>query len=155
LLNAAAARLTAPVSMLRRNPNLHMVYTGGEGELLGSGPSEAERARIFFDSQDVPPARVMYESKSHNTHDNAVMTAQLPGLNPAQHWLLVTSAWHMPRAMATFSKAGWNVTAYPVDFYSAPATPWSAYTFQESLDHWHMALHELLGIAAYPLAGWI
>jgi uncharacterized SAM-binding protein YcdF (DUF218 family) len=70
-----------------------------------------------------------------------------------QPWLLVTSAWHMPRSMATFEKAGWNVSAYPVDFRTGASTPWSRYDLLASADHWGLLLHEILGLAAYRISG--
>ncbi len=153
LLNDAAERMTAPLAMLRQNPHLHMLYTGGSGELLGNGPSEADRARVFFESQGVAANRVTYEGRSRTTHENAVLSAQIPGMDTTRRWLLVTSAWHMPRAMDTFSRAGWNVTAYPVDFRTGASTPWTAYSLSEGARRWQLALHELVGKVAYRLIG--
>lgn len=153
LLNDAAERMTAPLAMLHNYPHLRLLYTGGEGDWLGSGPSEAEQARGFFTSFGLPEQRVEYESASRTTHENAVLTARLPGVDTTQRWLLVTSAWHMPRAMATFAKAGWNVTAYPVDFRTGSATPWNAYSLKDGARNWQLVLHELLGIVAYRVTG--
>lgn len=153
LLTDAAERMTAPVAALLRNPHLRVVFTGGEGELLGTGPSEAERARAFFSSLGLAGRQVEYEAASRNTHENAVLTAQLPGVDISQRWLLVTSAWHMPRAMATFTKAGWNVTAYPVDFRTGAQTPWTEYSLRDGVARWELVLHEELGLLAYRLTG--
>ncbi len=153
LLTNAAERLTAPVAMLRRNPHLRLVYTGGEGEWLGVGPSEAERARMFFDSMGVPLQQVAYESVSRNTYENAVLTAQLPNMDKTHRWLLVTSAFHMPRSMATFTKIGWNVTAYPVDFRTGRDTPWTRYSLRDGVANWQLLLHERLGLLAYRITG--
>lgn len=153
MLNDAAERMTAPVAMLRRNPKLRMLFTGGEGMLMGIGQTEAERAKLFFDSMGVGGPQVQYESASRNTYENAVLTAQLPGVDPKQRWLLVTSAWHMPRSMATFAKAGWNVTAYPVDFRTGDSSDWLDFSLASGATNWQLALHELLGLAAYRLTG--
>ncbi len=153
LVTDAAERLTAPVALLRRNPHLQVVYTGGEGEWSGVGPSEAQRARMFFESMGLTDQQVHYESVSRNTFENAVLTAQLANIDPRQRWLLVTSAFHMPRSMATFAKAGWNVTAYPVDFRTGAATPWSRYSLREGVTHWQLLLHEYLGLLAYRITG--
>lgn len=152
-LNDAAERMAVPVALAQRFPHLKIVFTGGEGELLGTGLTEADRAKIFFDSMGLPAARVQYESASHTTYENAVLTATLPGVDKNRPWLLLTSANHMPRAMATFLKIGWNVTAYPVDFRTGTATPWSQYSLQKGAQKWHVALHEMLGLLAYRLAG--
>jgi len=152
-LNDAAERMTATVALLQRNPGLHAIFTGGEGSLQGGGPSEAERARLFFDSMGVAPERVQYESASRNTYENAVLTARLPGVDPRQRWLLVTSAWHMPRSMATFAKAGWNVTAYPVDYRTGEPPAWTDFSLAGGAVQWQLLLHECLGLLAYRLTG--
>jgi uncharacterized SAM-binding protein YcdF (DUF218 family) len=153
LLNSAAERMTATVSVARRNPHLQVVFTGGEGALLGVGPSEAERARAFFDSLGLTGARIHFENISRNTHDNAILTAALPVIDTSQRWLLLTSAWHMPRSMATFQKVGWNVTAYPVDFRTGNTTPWTEYSLIDSITRWQLLLNELLGLLAYRITG--
>jgi uncharacterized SAM-binding protein YcdF (DUF218 family) len=153
LLNSSAERMTAAVALWRRHPHLRLVFTGGEGELFGSGPSEAERAALFFAAMGIPRSALTLESRSQNTYENAVFTAQLPGLDPRQRWLLITSAWHMPRSQATFQKAGWNVTPYPVDFRTGGITPISTYNLGEGAERWELLLHELLGMAAYRLSG--
>jgi uncharacterized SAM-binding protein YcdF (DUF218 family) len=153
LLNEAAERMTAPVAMLKRNPQLRIVFTGGEGSLLASGASEAERVRPFFEGMGLGPNQVTYEAVSRTTYENAVLTAQLPGIDTQQRWLLVTSASHMPRSMATFTKAGWNVTAYPVDFRTGNATPWTEYSLKDGARNWQLLLHECLGWLAYRVTG--
>ncbi len=153
LLNDAAERLTAPVAMLRANPQLRMVYTGGGTNLAPGAVSEAQRAKLFFDSVGVPGSSVVYESASRTTYENAILSAQLPGIDISQRWLLVTSAWHMPRAMATFAKAGWNVTAYPVDFRTGLATPWTEYSLVSGQRSWQLVLHEMQGSLVYRLTG--
>jgi uncharacterized SAM-binding protein YcdF (DUF218 family) len=153
LLGGGAERLTAPIALLRHNPKLQLIYTGGEGALLGSGPSEADRARLFFDAMGAPQQQIQYESQSRNTYENAVLSARLPHVDTTQRWLLVTSAFHMPRSMATFTKAGWNVTAYPVDFQTGGETVWLDYGLGGSIYQWELALHECLGLLAYRLTG--
>lgn len=152
VLNDAAERMTAVLPLLLRNPQLTIVFTGGEGRLMETGLTEAQRAQIFFDSQGIAAGKVLYESASRNTYENAVLTAQMPGIDITKPWLLLTSAWHMPRSMATFQKAGWNVTAYPVDFRTGEPTPWTEYSLARGAQRWQLALHELLGLLMYRLA---
>lgn len=152
-LNEAAERMTAALPLMQQNGHLKLLFTGGEGELLASSTSEADRAGRFFRAMGLPAQRLMLESRSRNTHENAVLSATLPGVDPTQPWLLVTSAWHMPRAMASFRHAGWKVTAYPVDFRSGVATPWTQYSLATGVHKWQVALHEMLGLLSYRLAG--
>ena len=153
MLNDAGERMTGTVAVLRANPGLRVLFTGGEGALMGVGQTEAERAKMFFDSLGVNGQQVQYESASRNTYENAVLTAKLPGVDATQRWLLVTSAWHMPRSMATFQKAGWNVTAYPVDFRTGDTSNWLDFSMASGAVEWQLALHELVGLLAYRLAG--
>ncbi len=152
-LNEAAERMTEVLPLLRARPHLRLLFTGGEGDLLGSHMTEAQRAKVFFEAQGVGPERVSYESESRNTYENAVFSRAAAGVDATRPWLLLTSAWHMPRAMALFRRAGWNVTAYPVDFRTGSSTPWMQYSMDHGAKKWRMALHELLGILAYRLAG--
>jgi uncharacterized SAM-binding protein YcdF (DUF218 family) len=153
VLNDAAERMTAASALARKYPQLQMVFTGGEGEFFGAGPSEAQRAKAFFDAMGLPPARFLYEDQSRNTYENAIFTATMNGVDKKKRWLLITSAWHMPRAMATFEKAGWNVTAYPVDFRTGLHTPWTRYSLAQGAERWQMVLREWIGIAAYRITG--
>jgi uncharacterized SAM-binding protein YcdF (DUF218 family) len=153
LLNGSAERMTMAVSLWQRHPGLQLVFSGGEGELFGSGPSEAERAQVFFASLGVPQAALRLESRATNTYENAVFTSQLPGVDVHKPWLLMTSAWHMPRSLATFQKAGWNVTPCPVDFRTGGSTPWSDYDLRVGAQQWELLLHEWLGLAAYRISG--
>ena len=152
-LNEAAERMTVPLALLRRNPHMRLLFSGGEGELLAQGLSEAARAKLFFDSMGVPQQQIIYESTSRTSYENARFSAALPGIDPTQPWLLLTSAWHMPRALATFAKAGWNVTPYPVDFRTGSSTPWTQYSLARGAAKWQLGLHELAGLLAYRLAG--
>jgi uncharacterized SAM-binding protein YcdF (DUF218 family) len=93
------------------------------------------------------------EDRSRNTFENAVLSAAMVGVDVKKPWLLVTSAWHMPRAMATFEKAGWNVTPYPVDFRTGHSTPWTDYSLSDGAAKWQLVLHELLGLWVYQLTG--
>lgn len=153
LINEAAERLTAAVALHISNPKLHIIFTGGEGSILASGPTEAQRARIFFRTMGLPVDTMSWEDKSRNTFENATLTAEIPHIDKQRPWLLLTSAWHMPRAMGVFQAQGWNVTAYPVDFRTASTTPWTAYSWLESMGLWQLALHEYAGIASYRLLG--
>ena len=151
-VNGAAERMTTVLPLLRQAPDLELVFTGGQGEYFGTGPSEAERARRFFVQLGLDPQRVRLESQSRNTYENAVFTARLSGIDPRKPWILITSASHMPRALAVFRKQGWNVTPYSVDFNTGLSTPWTSYSLRIS-DKWPIALKEYIGILAYRLTG--
>lgn len=148
-LGDAAERMSLPVGLMRQHTHLQLVFSGGEGRLLVTGTTEAELARAFYQQQGVDMARVALESGSRNTRENARQVAQLLGPRCLQPWLLVTSAWHMPRSMAEFQAVGCNVTPYPVDFRTGNTTPLTEYALADSLQRWQTALHEWLGLWVY------
>jgi uncharacterized SAM-binding protein YcdF (DUF218 family) len=150
-LGESAERMTVPVGMLRQHPKLTLVFSGGDGRLLGAGITEAQLAQDFYQEQGVDMSRVLLEGGSRTTRENARQVAAMLGPRCQEPWLLVTSAWHMPRAMTEFEALGCRVTAYPVDFRTTQATPLTEYSLARSLMLWQTALHEWLGMAVYAM----
>ena len=148
-LGDAAERMTLPIGLMRKFPNFELIFSGGEGRLVPTGTTEAELAGVFYTEQGVDMKRVTLESQSKTTRENAKRVAALMGERCKQPWLLVTSAWHMPRSMAEFQAVGCNVTAYPVDFRTGEETSWTEYSMAGSLMAWQTALHEYLGMFVY------
>jgi uncharacterized SAM-binding protein YcdF (DUF218 family) len=152
-LGESAERMTVPLALMRQHPKLAMVFSGGEGRLLKTGLTESQLARLFFQEQGVDMTRVSLEEGSRNTRENAQQVAQQLMQRCQAPWLLVTSAWHMPRAVAEFEAAfansGCKLTPYPVDFRTGNSTPLTEYSMAYSLLRWQMALHEWLGLAVY------
>lgn len=154
-LGAAAERMSVPVGLMRQHPHLQLVFSGGEGRLWATGVSEASLAKVFFEAQGVDMARVTLEGGSRTTRENARQVAALLGERCQQPWLLVTSAWHMPRSMAEFEAVGCKVTAYPVDFRTGDVSDWTEYALADSLLRWQTALHEWVGGAVYAVTGFV
>jgi uncharacterized SAM-binding protein YcdF (DUF218 family) len=152
-LNSAAERMTTTVALAQAHPNLKVIFTGGDGNLKKQPESEAVQAKQFFAEMGLPAHRLAFEATSRTTYENAVYSAQLPGVDAKKPWLLLTSAWHMPRSLATFRKVGWNVTPYTVDYLTGVATPWNEYSMATSLMHWQRVLHETAGLWGYRLSG--
>jgi uncharacterized SAM-binding protein YcdF (DUF218 family) len=150
-LGEAAERMSTPVGLLRQHPHLKLVFSGGEGRLLTTGTTEAALAQAFYTAQGVDMARVTMEGGSRTTRENAQQVAHVLGQRCQEPWLLVTSAWHMPRSMAEFEAVGCNVTAYPVDFRTSLSTSLTEYSLAHSLVSWQTALHEWLGLWVYRM----
>jgi uncharacterized SAM-binding protein YcdF (DUF218 family) len=74
------------------------------GALLGEGQAEATSARDFFLSLGVPAEKMTLEDKSRNTWENGVFKRDMVHPKPGERWLLVTSAWHMPRSVGIFRR---------------------------------------------------
>jgi uncharacterized SAM-binding protein YcdF (DUF218 family) len=148
-LGEAAERMTVPIGLLRLHPKMELVFSGGEGRLHTAGVTESAMARTFYLQQGLDTSRVRFEDGSRNTRENAQQVSKLLGGRCKDPWLLVTSAWHMPRAMAEFEAVGCKVTPYPVDFRTGDSTPLTEYSLAHSLLNWQTALHEWLGMLVY------
>lgn len=154
-LNEQAERMTEAVALMRQYPHLRLLFAGGSGSVLSGGLSEAQRAKIYFDAMGVDASRVSYESRSRNTYENAVFGATVDGIDNKKPWLLLTSAFHMPRAMGVFTRAGWNATPWPVDYRTTAHDSWFDFSLHSGPRLWELALHEWLGFHAYRMVGWI
>ncbi len=98
-LNEAGERFTEAVALARRFPKARVVFTGGSIEILSKPKIGADAARaIFADLGLVDGERLVLETKARDTWENAVFTRALVVPKPEERWLLVTSAWHMPRS---------------------------------------------------------
>jgi uncharacterized SAM-binding protein YcdF (DUF218 family) len=152
-LGGSGERVVAPIPVMNRHGHMRLIFTSGDASIGKIEGPEADVAKTYFATMGVDMSRVLFETRSRNTYENAAFTNQLPGVDISQPWLLVTSAWHMPRAMATFQKMGWNVTALPVDYFSSSETRWLSYSLFRGAEAWQIALHEYIGLAAYWIAG--
>ena len=154
-LNEAAERLTEAAALAYRFPNARIVMSGGDGALIYRSVDEANIAERFFTRLGVDPSRILLETGSHNTWQNAIYTKKLVAPRPGERWLLVTSAFHMWRAMGCFRAAEFDVIPWPVDFRTRgpedlmrfsprPSTAW------RRID---LVSKEWVGLIAYYLTG--
>ncbi len=150
----SAERVTAIAKLARVYPNARIVYSGGDGSLFGTAGPEAEYLYQMLDNFGVPRGRVQLEERSRNTYENAEFTKMLVKPKPGERWLLVTSAWHMPRAVGCFWRIGFPVEAYPVDWHTKPTSHLSlGRHFGGGLASLDNAAHEWLGLLAYRTTG--
>jgi len=148
-------RVVEAAILARRYPNARVIFTGASGSLLAPTSNEAQEARKLLVELGVDPARITPEAASRNTDENARFTAKLVHPEPNQRWLLVTSAWHMPRSMGLFEKAGFNVTAFPVAFRTLGdgRDPQWETDPARNLETFEIAAHEWIGLIAYWATG--
>jgi uncharacterized SAM-binding protein YcdF (DUF218 family) len=153
-LGEGAARLTEAAILARRFPEAKIIYTGGNGSLIPSNGNEASEARNLLVALGVDASRIEIETRSRNTDENARYTAALVKPNPEQTWRLVTSAFHMPRSMGLFEKAGFSVQADPVDYRTfGDFRDWELSQPLAGLKMFETAAREWIGLAAYHLTG--
>jgi uncharacterized SAM-binding protein YcdF (DUF218 family) len=136
-----------------------IVYSGGSGDPFNVISHEAELARSYAIAAGVPADAFTTETASRTTYENGTAVARfLREQKPdAAHpkILLVTSAWHMPRATAVFERLGVEVVSAPVDFLGRTArlTPLNLFPSVDAFSASTLSIHEWIGIAGYRFVG--
>ena len=154
-LNEAAERITETLRLAHAHPHAKIVITGGVASLYGEDREGATSVALLFAELGIAKDRFVVETASRNTYENATLTLPLIAARPGEAWLLVTSAYHMPRAVGVFRKAGLDVVAYPVDFRlrgNEDLTRWFP-SLPAGLQRLDLAAKEWAGLIAYHVTG--
>jgi uncharacterized SAM-binding protein YcdF (DUF218 family) len=151
----SADRIIATAILARRYPKARIVFSGGSANLLwDDSAKEADVALSVFEELGVAKERLTAERLSRNTVENAQFVKAVANPKPGERWLLVTSAFHMPRSIGLFRKAGFAVEAYPVDWHASQSMAWSFSSIAlNGLERTELAMREWIGLAAYRLTG--
>ena len=155
VISGAADRLIGAATLAHRYPNARIVYTGGSPNLISNDAREADYATALFQGLGIPKTRLTMERQSRNTRENAEFSREMLKPKPGERWLLVTSAYHMPRSMGLFRKAGFPVEAYPVDWKVGTKEDLLKFyvTANDGLQLVDIGVREWLGLIAYRIAG--
>ena len=153
-LNEAGDRLMETLRLARLYPQAKVLFSGGSGALEGEVLPEAEIAARLFKDMGIAPDRLLLEDQSRNTDENAEMTRDMLG-NVDGEVLLVTSAFHMPRAMGLFRKAGLQVIPWPTDYRSTGQEGIGFDIVNPVLNFvtTGVAVKEWIGLVAYRMTG--
>ena len=147
----SAERLISFVWLAHIYPDAVLLFSGGSGSLTDQKHRPADTARKIFDQSGLDPERIRFELNSKNTAENALKSYELIQPSPDQHWVLVTSAYHMPRSVGLFRKAGWNVIPYPVDFQTTKS--FSLKFDLREIGRLSQGIREWLGLIVYRVIG--
>jgi len=153
---SSAGRIIAAAALAHRYPNLRIVYSGGSANLVSDDTArEADYVLGVFEGLGIPRDRVRPERRSRNTFENAEFSKELAAPKKGERWLLLTSAYHMPRSIGIFRKIGFAVEAYPADWRLAGTADLLKFSVLsvETLAHTDLAMREWTGLAAYRLSG--
>jgi uncharacterized SAM-binding protein YcdF (DUF218 family) len=154
-MNDASERVVAMADLARRFPGATVIFTGGAGIYSRAPKPEAQVLKDNLAALGLAPERVVFETESVDTYENAVFSKRIRQPKPSETWLLVTSAWHMPRAVGIFRRVDWPVVAYPVDHRTAG---WQDKTrgfssVSDGLRRADVATREWLGLIVYRITG--
>lgn len=156
-------------SQIRGNRSAHTLrlYRAGKAPLIiVSGgnvfPQEGFRPEAAYTADllqewGIPQSAIIFEGNSRNTRENALETSKLLKNRQLNRVLLVTSAFHMPRALATFRGAGIDAIPSPSSISAELAQP-TLLNWIPSLDGLgtiQSVAHEKIGIFVYRIRGWI
>jgi uncharacterized SAM-binding protein YcdF (DUF218 family) len=131
-LGGTNERIREAGRLARQYPHLRVIVSGAE-----PGPSLQRLG------PNIDKSRIEIETASRNTHENAVNTTVLAKPRPGDRWLLITSAWHMRRALCAFRAAGFDLEPWPV----------SDRAMGEKRREYYVS-RERLALAAYIMMGW-
>lgn len=151
-LNSFAGRITETAILARRYPTARVLVSGGDPRLTPGAMNEAQATGKLLVSLGIDESRLLLDEQSRNTYENAVDSKALAKPQPGEVWLLVTSAFHMPRSVGCFRAVGWDVLPYPVDYQTDGHTQFE-FSLLRGLRAIDIAWHEWVGLAAYRLLG--
>lgn len=156
-LNEAAERLTAPAALAIAHPEARLVFSGGSGRLRNAVLGQPEIPSVavdFFVSLGIDPARITWEDQSRNTAENARFSYEVAAPAVGETWVLVTSAFHMGRALASFEAAEWSqIIPLPVDYRTGSFSDGIGWNLSGNLEVLNIAIKEWIGRLAYRLTG--
>jgi uncharacterized SAM-binding protein YcdF (DUF218 family) len=154
-LNDSGDRFVEAAALARRYPEARILVSGGTGTLILDGEGDAHSAPRLLTALGVAPQRLILEDRARDTYENALLSKQLAQPQPGEIWLLVTSAFHMPRSVALFRKMGFPVVPWPTDYRTAGNEPFGPArdNAADSLQNVATALREWIGLVGYRLSG--
>jgi uncharacterized SAM-binding protein YcdF (DUF218 family) len=155
VVRSAPDRIITAAALAHRYPNARIVFSGGNSNLVSNDAREADYAGEIFESLGIAKTRLIMERRSRNSLENAEFSKALVAPKAGERWLLVTSAFHMPRSVGLFRKAGFVVEPYPVDWRAGGRG--DLYAFSniaiDGLGRTDIALREWIGLIAYRATG--
>jgi uncharacterized SAM-binding protein YcdF (DUF218 family) len=118
-MTQAADRFVEAARLARKYPEARIIVSGGDGSISGLYPGDGELAGRFFAAMGIDPKRVVADEKSRNTAENAAETKRILDREKLSNCLLITSAYHMPRAYGMFEKLDVATIPWPTDYRSS------------------------------------
>jgi len=151
-VNGYGERLHSFAELAHKYPDARLIFTGGDSNLDQSKLTEAKIISLHISSLGIEADRLELEDKARNTAENAYYTMRLADPVENSNWILITTAFHMPRAIGVFCNNNWSVIPYPVDHQTNP----DKHLDFDLLGHANdlqQAVHEWIGLIAYYLTG--
>ena len=148
-------RFWAGIELIQTEKAPLLIFTGGKLPWEKGQENEGEFLKKHALLLNVPEDKILVTSDVQNTEQEAVAVRGI--LKNKQKIILVTSAFHMTRALSVFERNGFKVVPYPVDFKVSEQsiTLMSFLPHAGGMGQTDLAIRELIGIAFYKIKGWI
>ena len=155
VVRSSPDRIITAAALALRYPNARVVFSGGSANVISNDAREADFAGAVFESLGVAKSRLIMERRSRNTVENAQFSKALIAPKDGERWLLVTSAFHMPRSVGLFRKAGFAVEPYPVDWRVGGRDDLLSFTniATDGLGRTDLGVREWVGLIVYWATG--
>jgi len=155
VVSTSSDRILMTAALARKYPKARVIYTGGSPNLISDDAKEADFAAGLFEGLGVDKSRLILEGRSRNTYENALFSKAMVDPKPGERWLLVTSAYHMPRSIGLFRKVGFAVEPCPVDWRVGTGRDVFSFTdaAEDGLSRTNLAVREWLGLITYRAVG--
>ncbi|MDE1993097.1 MAG: YdcF family protein [Rhizobiaceae bacterium] len=154
-LDSAGDRLVEALRLAQKYPQARIVVSGGDGSITGDYEGDAVISERFFTALGIPKDRLVEDTTSRTTYENAVNTKELLTQNGLSNCLLITSGFHMPRSVGIFRKQGIDIVPWPVDYRSTGKETLGFDFTQPSLNAQLLAtgVREWIGLVGYYAVG--
>ncbi len=152
-VNDSAERLFAFMELGLRYPDAKLLFSGGSANVVNDSAREADYASLLFGKLGFDVKRIQFERDSRNTVENAQFSKAIIAPAPGEVWVLITSAYHMPRAIGVFRALNWAVIPYPVDYGVPLAGPFEPAGLLDGLNGVQWGAREWIGLLYYRLSG--
>jgi len=153
-LNGSVERLTESIQLIKKYPKAKVFFAGGTGSIQYPDLSHSEVAKKFYKSLGVDIQNIYFDDKSRNTYENIFFAKKKFDPNKDEKWVLITSAFHLKRAMSIGEKLEWAFIPYATDYKLPKKFKWKlSINFFGNLASFKNSSHEWVGIISYYLMG--
>ena len=116
--NGTGERLMAANALAERYPEAKLVFTGIFKQIIPQEFLATSTDSALFTGPEYAGREIIFIGEARSTYEEALLSIEQLEPRPDERWMIVTSAWHMPRALETFRTQGWSLLPYPADHKS-------------------------------------
>lgn len=153
-VNESSERLLESLFLIKRFPKAKIYFAGGLGSAKYLEYSHSFVAEKFYQKLGLDTQHIFFDYKSRNTYENLLFAKEKFNPKKKEKWLIITSAFHLTRAINIGEKLEWKLIPYATDFRLYKEFKWKlSLDFIGNLSNFQFAAHEWVGLIAYYIMG--